>query len=69
MSLIKAPNLDRPDDVYEALVRALDGLAPEAALRVSSRLVLLLANSAMVGTSALVEADLLPEHLLRGHIG
>lgn len=42
--LITTPNLSRPDDIYERLVRLHDGLSEAESLKVWSRLVLTLAN-------------------------
>lgn len=39
-----APNLDRHDDLYDALVRLHDGLSDEESLRLWSRLTLILMN-------------------------
>jgi len=44
MSLITDPNLDSPDDFYEALIAAHDGLAEPESHALNARLVLLLAN-------------------------
>ena len=42
--LITEPNLERPDDVYEALLAAHQGLTPDQSHDLNARLVLLLAN-------------------------
>ena len=42
--LITEPNLERPDDFYEALLAAHQGLTPEQSHDLNARLVLLLAN-------------------------
>jgi hypothetical protein len=42
--LILSPNLSEVDDVYESLVDAHVGLSEMASLRLSARLILLLAN-------------------------
>ena len=42
--LITEPNLERPDDVYEALLAAHQGLTPAQSHDLNARLVLLLAN-------------------------
>jgi hypothetical protein len=42
--LITDPHLDRPDDFYEALLAAHDGLAADQSHDLNARLVLLLAN-------------------------
>ncbi len=44
MELITAPNLDAPDDFYEALIDAHRDLAVEQSQALNARLVLLLAN-------------------------
>ncbi len=48
MPLITAPHLDAPDDFYEALIAAHDGLDEAESHALNARLVLLLANH--VGT-------------------
>ena len=42
--LITEPNLERPDDFYEALLAAHQGLTPAQSHDLNARLVLLLAN-------------------------
>jgi hypothetical protein len=44
MPLVTEPNLDAPDDFYEALIDAHRDLAPEASHALNARLILLLAN-------------------------
>jgi len=44
MKLITDPNLESPDDFYEALIAAHDGLAEQESHALDARLVLLLAN-------------------------
>ena len=44
MHLITAPNLESPDDFYEALIDAHRELSTEASEALNARLVLLLAN-------------------------
>lgn len=44
MTLITTPNLDAPDDFYEALIEAHRGLSTDASHALNARLVLLLAN-------------------------
>jgi hypothetical protein len=44
MSLITAPNLSAPDDLYEALINAHQDLSVEESQAFNARLVLLLAN-------------------------
>ena len=44
VDLITHPNLDAPDDFYEALIEAHQGLSVEDSQRLNARLVLLLAN-------------------------
>jgi len=43
-ALITAPHLEAPDDFYEALIEAHQGLATEESHALNARLVLLLAN-------------------------
>jgi hypothetical protein len=44
MGLILDPNMDRPDDIYEALVAAHDGLTPTESEALNARLILILMN-------------------------
>lgn len=44
MTLITDPHLERPDDFYEALLQAHQGLTPAQSHDLNARLVLLLAN-------------------------
>jgi hypothetical protein len=44
MDLILTPNLRTPDDLYEALVQAHDGLTPEESQALNARLILILMN-------------------------
>jgi len=44
MKLITSPNLDAPDDFYEALIEAHHGLPAEESHAFNARLVLVLAN-------------------------
>ena len=44
MKLITTPNLDAPDDFYEALIEAHQGLPTEESHAFNARLVLVLAN-------------------------
>jgi len=44
MPLITDPNLDAPDDFYEALIDSHRDLTPEASHALNARLVLLLSN-------------------------
>ncbi|WP_028999985.1 DUF2783 domain-containing protein [Azohydromonas australica] len=44
MPLVTEPNLDAPDDFYEALIDAHRDLSPEASHALNARLILLLAN-------------------------
>ena len=44
MMLVTDPNLESPDDFYEALIAAHDGLDADASQALNARLVLLLAN-------------------------
>ena len=43
-SLITAPNLEGPDDFYDALLSAHIGLSPAESQELNARLILLLAN-------------------------
>jgi hypothetical protein len=43
-ALITAPHLEAPDDFYEALIEAHQGLSAEQSHALNARLVLLLAN-------------------------
>ena len=53
MSLNTSPNIHAPDDLYEGLLSAYSGLSAEESLRVSARLILLLANH--IGDVAVLE--------------
>lgn len=44
MDLITTPNIDAPDDFYEALIEAHQGLSSDESHAFNARLVLLLAN-------------------------
>jgi hypothetical protein len=44
MSLNTDPNIDRPDDFYQALIDAHAGLTDEQSAALNARLILLLAN-------------------------
>ena len=52
MDLITTPNLDAPDDFYEALIEAHQGLTSEQSHAFNARLVLVLANH--VGSTAVL---------------
>ena len=54
--LITAPNLDAPDDFYEALIEAHQGLSTEESHAFNARLVLVLANH--VGSLAVLREAL-----------
>ena len=62
MPLITAPHLESPDDFYEALIAAHDGLDEAQSHALNARLVLLLANH--IGT-----LDLLREALAAARAG
>lgn len=47
------PRLARPDDVYNAIVEAHQGLDEEASRRLSAKLILMLANH--IGDDAVIE--------------
>jgi len=44
MDLILTPNLPQPDDLYEALITAHDGLGPDEQQALNARLILILMN-------------------------
>lgn len=50
--LIRTPNLDRVDDVYQQLLQMHEGLDESQSLKASARLILTLANH--IGSSAVV---------------
>jgi hypothetical protein len=52
MDLITTPNLDVPDDFYEALIEAHQGLTSDQSHAFNARLVLVLANH--VGSTAVL---------------
>ena len=52
MSLKLEPNLAAPDDVYEALIKAHDGLSREESEALNARLVLILINQ--IGDPAVI---------------
>ena len=52
MDLITTPNLDAPDDFYEALIEAHQGLTSDQSHAFNARLVLVLANH--VGSTAVL---------------
>ena len=52
MDLITTPNLDAPDDFYEALIEAHQGLSSAESHAFNARLVLVLANH--VGSTAVL---------------
>ncbi|KWT92000.1 MULTISPECIES: DUF2783 domain-containing protein [unclassified Variovorax] len=54
--LITAPNLDAPDDFYEALLAAHEGLSTEESHAFNARLVLVLANH--IGSLAVLQSAL-----------
>ena len=56
MELITTPNLDAPDDFYEALIEAHQGLASDESHAFNARLVLLLANH--IGSTAVLREAL-----------
>jgi Protein of unknown function (DUF2783) len=53
MPLNTSPNIRVPDDLYEGLLGAYSGLSAEESLRVSARLILLLANH--IGDAAVLQ--------------
>ena len=52
MDLITTPNLDAPDDFYEALIEAHQGLTSDQSHAFNARLVLVLANH--IGSTAVL---------------
>ena len=56
MPLITTPNLDAPDDFYEALIEAHQGLSGDESQALNARLVLLLANH--IGSTAVLREAL-----------
>ncbi|HET7837081.1 MULTISPECIES: DUF2783 domain-containing protein [Variovorax] len=52
MDLITTPNLDAPDDFYEALIEAHQGLSSDQSHAFNARLVLVLANH--IGSTAVL---------------
>ena len=56
MDLITTPNLDAPDDFYEALIEAHQGLSSDESHAFNARLVLLLANH--IGSTAVLRQAL-----------
>lgn len=44
MDLILTPNLAAPDDIYEALIKAHDGLTDDQSQALNARLILILLN-------------------------
>ena len=52
MELITTPNLDAPDDFYESLIEAHQGLSTEESHAFNARLVLVLANH--IGSTAVL---------------
>ena len=52
MDLITTPNLDAPDDFYEALIEAHQGLTSDESNAFNARLVLVLANH--IGSTAVL---------------
>jgi len=67
-ALITDPNIDRPDDVYQALIDAHRDLSEIDSQRLNSRLILLLANQ--VGhADVLIEAIALARQTLQAPLG
>jgi hypothetical protein len=56
VKLIATPNLDAPDDFYEALIEAHQGLSTDESHAFNARLVLVLANH--IGTLAVLREAL-----------
>ncbi|WP_431274854.1 DUF2783 domain-containing protein [Variovorax ureilyticus] len=55
-NLIATPNLEAPDDFYEALIEAHQGLSTEESHAYNARLVLVLANH--IGSTAVLKQAL-----------
>jgi hypothetical protein len=67
-SLIIEPNIDRPDEVYQALIDAHRELSEADSLRLNSRIILILANQ--VGyADTLIEAIALARQTLQAAPG
>ena len=64
MSLITTPNLSAPDDFYEALINAHQGLSLEESQAFNARLVLLLANH--IGALPVLQEALLAARKMEG---
>ncbi len=56
MALNLKPNLTAPDDIYEALIAAHDGLSREASEALNTRLILILLNH--IGDAAVIRQAL-----------
>ena len=56
MTLILTPNLDRPDEVYAALIAAHEGLSREDSEALNARLILILLNH--IGDEDVIRAAL-----------
>lgn len=56
MALNLEPNLTAPDDLYEALIKAHDGLTPEQSEALNARLILILMNH--IGDAAVIRQAL-----------
>ena len=54
MALVTEPNIERPDDFYQALIEAHAGLTEQQSAALNARLILLLANQ--VGDLATLKA-------------
>lgn len=52
-ALNTAPNITAPDDLYQTLINAHEGLADEDSMRLNAKLILLLANH--IGDQKVVE--------------
>jgi hypothetical protein len=64
MSLITTPNLSAPDDFYEALINAHQGLSLVESQAFNARLVLLLANH--IGALPVLQEALLAARKMEG---
>jgi len=67
MALNTQPNIDRPDDFYQALIEAHAGLSEQASAALNARLILLLANQ--VGDLGTLRAALAAARDADGTVG
>jgi hypothetical protein len=67
MALNTQPNIDQPDDFYQALIEAHAGLSEQQSAELNARLILLLANQ--VGDLDTLRAALAAARDAGGHAG